>query len=122
MKTILIIGIALISVFAVLFVVKSIFFTSSASQKSHTVVLTADGFQPELTKIKKGERITFKTAAGKPFWPASDIHPTHGIYPEFDPKEAISASKTWSFKFDKVGRWSYHDHLAPYFTGKIVVK
>ena len=89
--------------------------------KSYTIILTSEGFSPDKLTIKKGDTITFKTNMGKPFWPASDIHPTHGIYPEFDPKDAVMPDKTWSYKFEKIGNWRFHDHLAPYYTGTISV-
>lgn len=86
------------------------------------VTQTEDGFTPEKITIKKGDTVIFKTKRNKFFWPASDLHPTHLIYPEFDPKDPIDPKKSWSFKFEKVGTWKYHDHLAPYYTGAIEVK
>ncbi|OGH12134.1 MAG: hypothetical protein A2776_01225 [Candidatus Levybacteria bacterium RIFCSPHIGHO2_01_FULL_40_10] len=96
--------------------------TNSSSGKTYILELREEGYSPNEIKIKKGEIITFKTTLGKPFWPASDIHPTHGIYPEFDPGDAIMSDKTWSYKFNKVGKWRFHDHLAPYFTGTVLVE
>jgi plastocyanin len=88
---------------------------------AHVVTLTADGFQPAELSIKAGETVTFVTTAGKPFWPASNPHPSHTNYPEFDPQDPIAPTASWSFVFTKVGTWGYHDHLAPYFTGTITV-
>ncbi len=87
----------------------------------HTVVLRADGFEPKKISIKKGDMVTFTTQTQVPFWPASNLHPTHFIYPEFDPKEPIAPGKQWSFVFYKVGMWRYHDHLNPSLTGTIEV-
>jgi hypothetical protein len=56
------------------------------------------------------------------FWPASDLHPTHGIYPEFDPQDGIPADEKWTFQFLKSGSFKYHDHLNPFFRGIIFVK
>lgn len=94
---------------------------SPESSANHVIVLGEDGFKPDTITIKKGDSITFKTTGKKFFWPASDIHPTHLIYPEFDPKDPIPANKTWTFKFEKVGTWKFHDHLSPYYTGTITV-
>lgn len=91
------------------------------SKKSAVVVLTEDGYSPEDITISKGTTLTFKTTRNSPYWPASNLHPTHEIYPEFDPQEPIEAAKTWSYRFDKVGTWHFHDHLAPYYTGSITV-
>ena len=85
------------------------------------VELTEEGFVPKEVTVLKGQSVTFKTSRGKIFWPASNLHPTHGIYPEFDPQEPVEPDQSWSFKFDKTGEWQYHDHLAPYYRGTIKV-
>lgn len=85
------------------------------------MVMNKDGYQPKEIKIKLCTKVTFKNASTEPLWPASDIHPTHGIYPEFDPREPVEAAAEWSFVFDKVGRWKYHDHLNPTIRGVIEV-
>lgn len=85
------------------------------------VVLTPDGFAPETIRIHAGTQVTFTTTTGKFFWPASDLHPSHGIYPAFDPKKPLEATASWSFTFDREGSWEYHDHLSPYYTGSITV-
>lgn len=88
---------------------------------NHTLILREDGFSPRELTIGKGDTVTFTTKRSTSFWPASDIHPTHTIYPEFDPRKPIGPQERWSFQFEKVGQWRYHDHLAPYFTGTIIV-
>ncbi len=85
------------------------------------VNLTEEGFSPNPIAIKVGQAVIFTSSRDKPFWPASDLHPTHTIYPEFDPKRPINPNESWSFIFSKSGRWRYHDHLAPEFTGEIIV-
>ncbi len=95
---------------------------STQNLKTYKVVLGENGFEPQNITIKKGDVIEFSTSGDKHFWPASDIHPTHGIYPEFDPQDAIQPGKTWSYKFEKTGTWRFHDHLAPYHTGRITVE
>ena len=85
------------------------------------VELREEGFYPEEITILKGQNVIFKTNRGKIFWPASNLHPSHEIYPEFDPQEPIEGDKTWSFRFDKIGVWKYHDHLAPYYRGIVNV-
>lgn len=94
---------------------------NTISDQEVIITLTEDGFVPTEVVIQKGQKVTFKTVRGKLFWPASDLHPTHLIYPEFDPQNPIGPDKTWSFKFDKVGQWRYHDHLFPYYQGVIKV-
>lgn len=86
------------------------------------VVLTSDGFVPQEVYLKKHGTISFSTTAGKPFWPASDPHPVHSIYPVFDPRTPIDPGDTWTFTFDDAGTWRYHDHVRPYFTGVVYVE
>lgn len=89
---------------------------------NYSVVITDNGFSPANLEINQGDSITFTTNRNKPFWPASDIHPTHTIYPEFDPKKPIEPDEKWSFIFNKKGEWRFHDHLSPLFTGKVIVR
>ena len=87
----------------------------------HVVEFRDEGFFPEDLKINKEETVRFINKSKNPFWPASDFHPIHTIYPEFDTKNPVEAGQSWAFKFNKVGKWRYHDHLAPYFTGTVEV-
>jgi hypothetical protein len=80
-----------------------------------------DGFHPQTITVRKCTRVIYKNEGCVAHWPASDIHPTHGIYPEFDPKEGIDPGKEWSFVFDRVGKWRDHDHLFPVNRGVIEV-
>ncbi|MCH7883378.1 hypothetical protein IIA95_03105 [Patescibacteria group bacterium] len=91
------------------------------SSGNPVIELREDGFYPKKITIREGETITFKTTRDIYFWPASNLHPTHTLYPEFDPAEPISPDKKWGFQFDQVGIWEYHDHLTPYFKGTIIV-
>lgn len=92
-----------------------------AEDGSHVITLTKDGFVPADITIKVGETVTFRNETGMLYWPASNLHPSHLIYAEFDPKEPVPADEPWSFTFTKAGEWEYHDHLAPYYTGVITV-
>lgn len=84
--------------------------------------MTDDGFSPSTVNIKQGETVVFKNNGIRDHWPASAIHPTHQVYPEFDPKRPIVPGNYWSFTFDKKGIWRYHDHLNPTFFGTINVE
>lgn len=95
--------------------------TSSPTGSVVTVTLTDNGFTPETLTIHQGQTVKFTSTQGSFFWPASNPHPTHTIYPEFDPQQPIAGTDSWSFTFERVGTWRYHDHLAPYFTGTITV-
>ena len=79
-------------------------------------------FSPAKITIKKGKAVKFINEGKESHWPASNIHPTHAIYPEFDPKRGIAPGDSWSFIFDRVGSWRMHDHLFPRITGVIIVE
>lgn len=87
----------------------------------HAVTLTADGFVPEVIAIKKGDTVLFTTNTQREFWPASNQHPAHTVYPEFDPDRPLSSHETWSFTFSKTGEWGYHDHLHSFHRGVVIV-
>ena len=99
------------------------FFVRPAGQVGRiwTVRMEPGKFAPDTLEIRVGDRVTFENHDTEPRWPASNLHPTHGIYPEFDPKKTIAPGEHWAFTFDKIGSWQFHDHLSPYITGKIVV-
>jgi plastocyanin len=86
-----------------------------------TIVRTAEGYEPKEVSIKKGDIVMWVNESGEFHWPASDLHPTHGVYPEFDPLRPIAVDETWKFKFDKEGVWKYHDHIRANKTGTITV-
>jgi plastocyanin len=92
-----------------------------AASNSATVTYTSSGFSPSPVTIKKGGTVTFVNNSSSSFWPASGPHPSHTGYVGFDPKKAIAAGQSWSFTFDKVGTWPYHDHLNPTKFGQVVV-
>lgn len=86
------------------------------------VRFTADGFQPWELTVSLGTTVTFQNRTRKYFWPASDVHPNHQLYPEFDPRSPVDPRGDWKFTFGKPGRFDYHDHLAPAYTGVILVR
>jgi plastocyanin len=109
---------------------------SVGEEEEYVVTYTNSGYSPSTLKIEKGETVTFKNQSSRPMWPASAKHPTHEVYsgtsleehcPDktgtaFDACKGYLSGESWSFKFDKVGSWKYHDHLNPTATGVIVVE
>jgi len=86
-----------------------------------TVVRNDRGFEPPEVHIPVGGIVRFVTTLEKPFWPASDLHPQHTVYAEFDPKHALVFGDSWEFTFEREGTWRYHDHLDSVVGGTIVV-
>jgi len=89
---------------------------------THTIVLTDDGFKPSRLVIKEGETVRFTNQTGEAFWPASNVHPTHTSYPDFDPKKPIAADQTWEYTFTQAGTYGFHDHIVSTYEGEITVK
>lgn len=83
--------------------------------------MTADGFSPQEMTVHVGGTINFANKDTVPRWPASNLHPTHELYPEFDPTQAIEPGNFWIFKATRIGTWKYHDHLYPHRRGTIIV-
>ncbi|MDP1709596.1 MAG: hypothetical protein Q8L21_01785 [Candidatus Komeilibacteria bacterium] len=113
--------------------------TVATSDAVNGVIVTFEpglGYTPKSVTIAKGESVTFKNNSGIKFWPASAMHPTHQVYPGsdiakcgtseepklFDSCRGLDTGATWTFKFDEIGTWNYHDHLSPEFFGKVVVE
>jgi plastocyanin len=110
-KIILTVGIAL---FAAIF-----YFLNSG--ETLIIEIGDSGFKPGNITIDQGDTVIFINTGSYDHWPASNIHPTHSIYPEFDPKDSFAPGRNWSFKFTKAGSWRFHDHLYPQFTGTVTV-
>lgn len=103
---------------------------SSINQSSASLIYSDAGFFPNVLVISTGTTVTFSNSSARGFWPASGDHPTHTVYPTtggcvgstFDACQEIAPGQAWSFKFDTVGSWNYHDHLNPNFVGTVVVQ
>lgn len=87
------------------------------------VVLEMDskGFSPSEITVSVGETVTFINIDDRNHWPASNVHPIHEEYSEFDPRGSIKPGESWSFTFERAGIWEYHDHLIPPHRGTIEV-
>lgn len=98
------------------------FITKTNIVVSDVVVrVTKDSFEPSEINIKSGTRVVFINETGGYSWPASDQHPSHTDYPEFDAKVPMKDGEVWPFVFKRVGKWSFHDHLGPAKKGVIKV-
>ncbi len=97
------------------------------------VRITEKGFEPREVEIQRGTTVIWINESSKASWPASDPHPTHRLYPGsgiekcgtgaeiFDACRSLQPGEKWSFVFNEVGEWGYHDHLNPTRRGKIIV-
>lgn len=91
---------------------------------------TPAGYVPANVRIKKGTTVIFENNDSSNMWPASADHSTHALYPTmggcvgstFDACRALKPREEWTFIFDAVGTWKYHDHLNPQHIGSIKVE
>ena len=94
-----------------------------AVSDTHKIVYYRDGvFSPDRVVIPVGGTVTFVNEDRLLVWPASNIHPTHEILPEFDPLEPIPSGHYWSHTFTEAGYWRYHNHSAAEEIGLVVVE
>jgi len=99
------------------------------------ITYTDSGYTPNPITIKKGEAVIWKNESSNPMWTASAMHPTHKVYPGtdisacgtqtlmpmFDACAGVASGQSWSFTFNNVGTWGYHNHLNSSKFGKVVV-
>lgn len=108
--------------------------SASGSAREIEVQITASGFSPKSLEIAQGDTLVFKNVDDEPHWPASNIHPTHRLYPGsdielcdagdftgFDSCRELLPGESYSFTFEVPGLWRFHDHVKPEFTGKVSV-
>lgn len=93
-----------------------------AMPRNVEIVRTESGFIPSQVYLNEGDRVIFTNASPAPMWPASNAHPSHGLYPEFDPLIPVAPGDSWTFTFTNAGVWKFHDHLTPSLTGTIFVQ
>ena len=94
----------------------------SVGQADVIVVYRAGGFFPKRVEIELEQVVAFVNESDIRMWPASNIHPTHEIYPAFDSNAPIDSGGTWQFLFDQSGFWRYHNHMSPSASGLVVVR
>lgn len=110
------------------------------STDSSNIITYADsGYSPKEITIKKGDTVVFKNESSRTLWPASAVHPAHTAYPGssiqkcfdgdtendssiFDACRDLGAGEEWSFTFNEVGSWGYHNHRRFSDTGKVIVE
>jgi len=125
LKALIVIAFFCLGYFLAIFIRNEQFYQLVASQSEINtnvvvVTLTEQGYLPEVI-IKKGTTVVFKSELDKPFWPASNLHPSHELYGDFDSKRPLNPNESWSFVFNRVGVWQMHDHIRSYYTGTITV-
>lgn len=76
-----------------------------------TVRYTNKGFEPATIEIPVGTMVQFINDSDDNMWVASNEHPGHGILPTFDQFGFGKKGSTYTYTFDKIGTWPFHDHI-----------
>ena len=101
-----------------------------------TVTYTDSGFSPAQVEINAGDTVKFVNQSSGKMWVGSAMHPTHMLYSctvlekhcpdtantSFDQCESTLAGTSWSFTFEKVGTWKYHNHANVSAFGTVIIK
>src|SRR3989338_10311263 len=89
-------------------------------------------FSPSTVSVKRGGAVTWTAVGGSQMWVASAQHPTPSVYhgttlqqhcPDIAgvALDQCTGGSTYSFTFDTVGSWNYHNHLNPTAFGTVTV-
>jgi plastocyanin len=98
--------------------------TETDDEKAETteVAYQTGGFSPAELRVKVGTKVTFRNDSQQQLWIATDPHPAHTEYPEFNSERGIGPGQTYSFTFTRAGNWGYHNNLNSFHTGTIIVE
>lgn len=85
------------------------------------VKITRNSFLPATIEVKKGSALTWVNIDKKPHQIGSDPYPTNASLPSLV-GEPISLNESFTYIFEEVGKFTYHDALNPLkFHGTIIV-
>lgn len=117
--------------------VLGIFFFLESNPTAQPVIIevSEQGFTPSDITVSQGSVVLFKNVGSLSHWPASNFHPTHARYPEsdirkcnsplrstlFDACQALEPGDSFSFTFHEAGSWTFHDHVRPRYSGRVIV-
>lgn len=96
--------------------------TSSPNvQLKEKVNVTKNGFEPKMLRVKVGTTVVWENKSGKISNVSSDPHPAHTLFPFLNLGNFEDGSSVFAM-FDKVGIYTYHNHLNPLQTGTVIVE
>lgn len=93
-----------------------------AAEADHVVTYEGNQFQPSQITVQVGDMVAFTNESEQDVWPASDVHPQHTELPGFDAMGSVAPGETYTYTFEEVGEWGYHDHLSETTTGVVIVE
>jgi len=86
------------------------------------VRVTDSGYEPGSISVRVGTTVTFVNESSRPVQTASDVHPIHQLLPGFDALRGFAPGESYSFTFQKVGTWRYHNHFRAQHGGVVIVE
>ncbi len=96
--------------------------SENTSTELAVIEITNNGFIPNTLQIKKNTTVTWRNIDTNTHQPAADPFRTHESNPNLVALEALEENDSFSFTFDEVGEFGYHDNLNPdIMKGKIIV-
>lgn len=95
--------------------------SSDSAKIENKVTVTKNGFEPKTLKVKRGTTVIWENKSGGMANVSSDPHPTHTLFPFLNLRGFQDESMV-SALFEKVGIYTYHNHLEPLETGTIIVE
>lgn len=96
--------------------------SADSSTQDVTIRYSSNGFSPSEVTVPVGTTVMFVNDGNSAMWPASDPHPVHTAYGEFDSNRSLRKGETYSFTFTKKGNWGFHNHMMSSHTGMVTVK
>ncbi|OGH11703.1 MAG: hypothetical protein A3B38_03370 [Candidatus Levybacteria bacterium RIFCSPLOWO2_01_FULL_36_13] len=94
---------------------------SANESKEAAVSVTANGFEPATLTVRVGTNVVWTNSSGDAANVSSDNHPTHLRFP-FLNLGTFENGQTVSVVFEKIGTYTYHNHLRPEQTGTVTVQ
>ncbi len=106
---------------------------ATAATQTVEVDFTDSGFTPNSVTINAGDTVKFINKSSEGMWVGSAMHPSHAVYSGTTLKEhcpdtagtafdQCSTGDEFSFTFNKVGSWGYHNHVDASKFGKVIVQ
>ena len=110
--------------------------STTETGKTYEVMYTDSGYSPKEITIKVGDTVTWKNQSSRGDWVGSAMHPTHVVYSgtsldehcpdikntSFDECKSDQPGNSWSFTFNKKGKWYYHNHVNAHDFGSVIVE
>ncbi len=86
--------------------------SNSNTPVAATITYTSNGFDPETTAVKSGDKVKVVNTSGSLLDFGSDPHPTHTDNPELNAGD-IEDGQSKTFTVTTKGDWGFHNHFNP---------